>query len=155
MSAQQFMEILFGRLPDFFKNEAELRTLLERPRTHEPKLMQGLAEKGFGRNKWRRCRGSSTRRRAICCDVLAYVAYACPRLTRDERATKRQVTHPRAVQRQQQTLLDFVLAHYVEIPRFNPLTPSLFNTFPLHSNIFHRIYLLLQLPHGVSCCLRR
>ena len=30
MSAQQFMELLFGKLPDFFQSEAELRTTLER-----------------------------------------------------------------------------------------------------------------------------
>jgi type I restriction enzyme, R subunit len=27
MSAQQFMEILFGKLPDFFQSEQELRKL--------------------------------------------------------------------------------------------------------------------------------
>ncbi len=27
MSAMQFMEILFGKLPDFFQNEEELRTV--------------------------------------------------------------------------------------------------------------------------------
>ena len=30
MSAQQFMEMLFGKLPDFFKDEHELRTLCHR-----------------------------------------------------------------------------------------------------------------------------
>jgi len=31
MSAQQFMEMLFGKLPEFFKDEAELRTLWSAP----------------------------------------------------------------------------------------------------------------------------
>jgi hypothetical protein len=30
MSAQQFMEMLFGKLPEFFKDEAELRALWAR-----------------------------------------------------------------------------------------------------------------------------
>ena len=47
MSAQQFMEMLFGKLPEFFKDEAELRALWSAPDTRE-KLLQGLAEKGFG-----------------------------------------------------------------------------------------------------------
>ena len=47
ISAQQFMEMLFGKLPDFFKNEAELRALWSSPDTRA-KLLQGLAEKGFG-----------------------------------------------------------------------------------------------------------
>ena len=33
MSAQQFLEMLFGKLPDFFKNEDELRALWSRPDT--------------------------------------------------------------------------------------------------------------------------
>src|SRR3984957_8094540 len=41
MSAQQFMEMLFGRLPDFFKDEAELRALWSAPDTRA-RLMQGL-----------------------------------------------------------------------------------------------------------------
>jgi len=47
MSAQQFMEMLFGKLPAFFKDEAELRALWSAPETRK-KLLQGLAEKGFG-----------------------------------------------------------------------------------------------------------
>jgi type I restriction enzyme R subunit len=47
MSAQQFVEMLFGKLPDFFKNEAELRALWRVPEARK-KLLQGLAENGFG-----------------------------------------------------------------------------------------------------------
>src|SRR5271170_631190 len=47
ISAQQFMELLFGRLPEFFKDEAELRALWSTPDTRA-KLLHGLAEKGFG-----------------------------------------------------------------------------------------------------------
>lgn len=63
MSAQQFMEMLFGTLPEFFKDEAELRALWSLPDTRA-KLLQGLAEKGFGRTRWRKCNASSTPRRA-------------------------------------------------------------------------------------------
>src|SRR5205085_1676984 len=47
MSAQQFMEMLFGKLPEFFKDEDELRTLWSAPDTRKM-LLKGLAEKGFG-----------------------------------------------------------------------------------------------------------
>ena len=46
MSAQQFMEMLFGKLPEFFKNEAELRALWSAPDTRA-KLLQGLGGKGL------------------------------------------------------------------------------------------------------------
>ncbi len=47
MSAQQFMTMLFGKLPAFFKDEAELRAIWSAPDTRK-KLLDGLAEKGFG-----------------------------------------------------------------------------------------------------------
>jgi type I restriction enzyme R subunit len=50
MSAQQFLEMLFGKLPEFFKDEDELRTLWSAPDTRA-KLLQGLAEKGFGKDQ--------------------------------------------------------------------------------------------------------
>ena len=50
MSAQQFMESLFGRLPEFFKDEAELRALWSVPETRK-RLLEGLAEKGFGHDQ--------------------------------------------------------------------------------------------------------
>ncbi len=45
MSAQQFMESLFGKLPEFFKDEAELRAV-ERSRYPE-KAPDGPRRKGF------------------------------------------------------------------------------------------------------------
>jgi type I restriction enzyme R subunit len=50
MSAQQFMEMLFGKLPEFFKNEAELRALWSDPSTRK-KLLEGLAEEGFSQDQ--------------------------------------------------------------------------------------------------------
>ena len=47
MSAQQFLETLYGKLPDFFQDEAELRALWSVPDTRA-KLLAGLAEQGFG-----------------------------------------------------------------------------------------------------------
>ena len=46
-------------------------------------------------------------------DVLAYVAYALPTLTRQERATKAKVEISTHFNSKQQVFLDFVLSHYV------------------------------------------
>jgi N-6 DNA Methylase len=65
MSAQQFMELLFGKLPQFFKDEAELRAIWSAPDTRK-KLLQGLADKRFRpRPNSPKCKRSSTPRRAI------------------------------------------------------------------------------------------
>src|SRR3979490_260483 len=47
-------------------------------------------------------------------DVLAYVAYALPTLTRGERAANAKVRFDGNFNTKQQTFLDFVLAHYVK-----------------------------------------
>ena len=48
VSAAQFLESLFGALPEFFKDEDELRRLWSQPATRKAVLV-GLADKGFGR----------------------------------------------------------------------------------------------------------
>lgn len=65
MSAQQFMEALFGKLPDFFKNEEELRALWSRPDTRR-KLLEGLAEKGFGKDHLSEMQKIYMQRRVTC-----------------------------------------------------------------------------------------
>ena len=113
MSAQQFMEMLFGRLPDFFKNEAELRALWSAPDTRA-KLLQGLADKGFGTDQMGEMQKIINAEKSDLFDVLAYVAYALPTLTREERATRAKIRIRTQFNDKQQTFLDFVLAHYVK-----------------------------------------
>jgi type I restriction enzyme R subunit len=112
MSAQQFMELLFGRLPQFFKNEAELRALWSAPDTRS-KLLLGLAEKGFGADQMAEMQRIINAEKSDLFDVLAYVAYALPTLTREERATRAKVRIRAQFTDKQQTFLNFVLAQYV------------------------------------------
>ncbi|MDD2500176.1 MAG: DEAD/DEAH box helicase family protein [Geobacter sp.] len=114
MSAQQFMELLFGRLPEFFKNEQELRSLWSRPDTRK-KLLEGLAEKGFGHDQLIEMQRIIDAEKSDLFDVLAHVAYAMPPLTREERAGKARTLITQHFNNKLQLFLDFVLAHYVEI----------------------------------------
>jgi type I restriction enzyme, R subunit len=114
MSAQQFMELLFGKLPEFFKDEEELRILWSDPVTRA-KLLQGLAEKGFGREQMAEMQKIIDAEKSDLFDVLSYVAYALPPLTREERATKAKVIISTLFNTKQQVFLDFVLSHYVSV----------------------------------------
>lgn len=114
MSAQQFMEMLFGKLPDFFKDEDELRAIWSDPDTRK-KLLQGLAEKGFGHDQLAEMQKIIDAEKSDLFDVLAYVAYALPPLTREERATKAKVIINSCFNTKQQVFLDFVLSHYVSV----------------------------------------
>ena len=112
MSAQQFMETLFGKLPDFFKDETELRTIWSAPDTRA-KLLQGLAERGFGRDQLAEMQKIISAEKSDLLDVLAYVAYAFAPVTREERALKAKAEISARFSSKQQAFLDFVLAHYV------------------------------------------
>jgi type I restriction enzyme, R subunit len=114
MSAQQFMEQLFGKLPEFFKDEEELRTLWSMPDTRK-KLLQGLAEKGFGSEQLSEMQKIINAEKSDLFDVLAYVAYAFPPLTREERAARAKILIGQDFNSNQQVFLDFVLSHYVNI----------------------------------------
>ncbi|MEO5923266.1 MAG: DEAD/DEAH box helicase family protein [Bryobacteraceae bacterium] len=114
MSAQQFMELLFGKLPDFFKNEADLRTIWSSPDTRA-KLLQGLAEKGFGKEQLAEMQRIIDAEKSDLFDVLAHIAYALPTLSREERAARAKAGIGSQFTNKQQTFLDFVLAQYVKV----------------------------------------
>ncbi len=114
MSAQQFMETLFGRLPEFFKDEDELRALWGDPATRA-KLLEGLAEKGFGKEQLAEMQRVIDAEKSDLFDVLAHVAYALPPLSREERAEKAKVIISTHFNTKQRVFLDFVLSHYVSV----------------------------------------
>ena len=114
MSAQQFMELLFGKLPDFFHNEDELRKLWSSPDTRT-KLLEGLAEKGFGHDQLAEMQKIIDAEKSDLFDVLAHVAYARAPLTREVRAANAKVYINSQFTTKQQVFLEFVLSHYVTV----------------------------------------
>jgi type I restriction enzyme, R subunit len=122
MSAQQFMEELFGKLPDFFRNEGELRVIWSDPETRT-KLLEGLSEKGFGHEQLLEMQRIIEAENSDLFDVLAYVAYAKSPVTRDFRAANARVYINSSFSVKQQAFLDFVLSHYVSVG-VNELAPD-------------------------------
>ena len=114
MSAQQFLEMLYGKLPEYFKSEEELREIWSEPETRA-KLLEGLAEKGFGKEQMAEMQKVIEAEKSDLFDVLAHVAYALPTLTRAERAAKAKVEICLRFTSKQQIFLDFVLSHYVGV----------------------------------------
>jgi type I restriction enzyme R subunit len=112
MSAQQFLEALFGKLPEFFADEAQLRTLWSAPDTRK-KLLDGLAEKGFGKDQLAEMQKIIDAEKSDLFDVLANVAYAEVPLTRAERVARSMAMISANYNSKQQVFLDFVLSHYV------------------------------------------
>ncbi|HOY58813.1 MAG TPA: DEAD/DEAH box helicase family protein [Verrucomicrobiota bacterium] len=114
MSALQFMELLFGKLPEFFHDEEELRLIWSVPDTRK-RLLQGLAEKGFGHDQLSEMQRIIDAEASDLFDVLAHVAYSRTPLTREVRAANARVYINTRFSAKQQVFLDFVLEHYVVV----------------------------------------
>jgi len=114
VSAQQFIEALFGKLPELFKDEDELRTIWSQPDTRRS-LVEGLAERGFGGQQLDAIRRATDAQESDLFDVLAYIAFLRPPLKRAERVdANRDVILSRCEPRQR-GFLDFVLSQYVQV----------------------------------------
>ena len=113
ISAADFMKQLFGQVTKLFRNEDELRKLWSKPSTRR-KLLDGLAEAGFGSEQLSELRRFIDAEKSDLYDVLAYVAYAKKLVTREERAHTHRTIILADYEPSQQEFLDFVLGHYVE-----------------------------------------
>jgi len=113
MSAAQFLEVLYGALPEFFKDEDELRRIWSAPDTRKA-LLAGLADKGFGREPLDEMQKIIEAENSDLFDVLAYVAFAAEPVTRSERARAAHAAAAAECNDKQQAFVGFVLAQYVK-----------------------------------------
>ena len=112
LTVEQFLKNLFGELPSFYKNEADLRRIWSDPLTRT-ELLTKLGEHGFSMVDLGKIQELISAEESDLYDVLAYISFAAPKKTREKRASsaRRRVS----VQFTDRTrdFIDFVLDHYV------------------------------------------
>jgi type I restriction enzyme, R subunit len=111
MSAQQFMELLFGKLPEFFRDEDELRSIWSDPDTRR-KLLEGLSERGFGRDQLLEMQKIIHAEKSDLFDVLSHVSFASNPKSRIERASAARKSVAKDFTERQQAFVNFVLDQY-------------------------------------------
>lgn len=114
MSAEQFLQSLYGQLPELFMNEAELRTLWSKPDTRKA-LLQGLAEKGYGSDSLGEIQRLIDAEKSDLFDVLACIAFQLPPISREQRAEQAKIEISTHFNSKQRAFLEFVLAQYVSV----------------------------------------
>ena len=112
ISAQEFLESMFGSLPEFFSNEDELRAIWSKPDTRK-KLLLELNEKGVTSSQLEDLKGLINAEESDLYDVLAYVAFATNPVKRSERADMAKSQFG-VYESKQKVFLDFVLDQYVQ-----------------------------------------
>jgi len=114
VSAQEFMENLFGKLPDLFHSEDELRALWSHPMTRRT-LLEKLDEAGFSKDDLQTLQKLVNLEKSDLFDVLEYVFNADSKsMTRAERATAAQSTIYAILNEKQKEFISFVLSKYIE-----------------------------------------
>jgi len=113
MSAAEFIQRLFGDLPELFKDEDELRALWSEPGTRKA-LLENLSEKGYGDEQLSEIKRMIDAENSDLFDVLAYVAFSLSPLTRAERVEHGRGRIATEYDEKLQTFLDFVLSQYVK-----------------------------------------
>ena len=111
ISAQEFIQQLFGELPSFFQSEDELRKIWVLPSTRK-KMIEELSERGYTNEQLEDLRKLIHGEDSDLFDVLNYIAYHKDLVPRLDRADKAKI-HLMDYNTKQQEFLNFVLEQYV------------------------------------------
>ena len=114
MSSQEFMEKLFGKLPDLFDDEKELRKIWGNPITRKT-LLEKLEEAGFNKKDLKTLQKLVKLEKSDLFDVLEYVYNSSIKsLTREERVSKAKPNIFTLLNEKQKEFIEFVLSKYIE-----------------------------------------
>ena len=114
ISAEQFLNNLFGELPNLFKNEVELRKQWSKPNTRKI-LLEKLDAAGFPKSDLLIVQSLVNMEKSDLFDVLEYVFNGnYSSLTREERVAAAQATIFAILDDKQKEFIEFVLSKYVE-----------------------------------------
>lgn len=114
ISAEDFLNNLFGELPKLFTSEQELRTIWSNPTTRKV-LLEKLDDAGFGREELATLQKLIDAEKSDLFDVLEYVFNSDVKpMTREQRVAAAQATIFAILNDQQKEFIEFVLGKYVE-----------------------------------------
>jgi len=114
ISAEEFLNNLFGELPNLFKSEDELRTLWSNPLTRRT-LLEKLDAAGFPKSDLLIVQQLVNMEKSDLFDVLEYVFNGnYQSMTREERVATSQATIFALLNNRQKEFIEFVLSKYIE-----------------------------------------
>lgn len=111
VSPRQFLEELFGALPEFFASEEKLRELWSNPDTRK-RLLDELTKRGFDSDKLKNLQKLIDAEDSDMYDVLRYVAFAKDALTREYRAEHIDTNYFGELSEDEEVFVKFVLNKY-------------------------------------------
>jgi type I restriction enzyme R subunit len=113
ISIQEFMDNMFGAMPDFFKSEEELREIWSNPTTRKA-FLEKIAEIGYGKDELEVLQKMIDAEQSDLFDVLTYVSFLTQPISRTERVKRAKDKIFEGLDEKQKEFLDFVLSKYEE-----------------------------------------
>jgi type I restriction enzyme R subunit len=112
VSTQQFIEEMFGRLPDFFSSSDDLHHIWADPDTREA-LLDKLEEAGYGKEVLKDIRTIIDAENSDLMDVLEYIAYATTPIERRVRA-ERIKDYEQTLNEAQKQFVEYLVNAYIQ-----------------------------------------
>jgi type I restriction enzyme R subunit len=113
ITLEQFIKILFGKIPEFFKDSKDLRARWSDPTTREA-LLQNLSDNGFSKERLRQVQALTQNEKCDLLDVLELIAYNKSPMERAERVRLMHEEILNEITEKQVPFMEFVLQQYVE-----------------------------------------
>jgi type I restriction enzyme R subunit len=113
ITAAMFIQHLFGKLPEFYSSEQELRDIWSDPATRKV-LLERLDEAGYSVDALRTLRDMVTDPKSDLFDVLEYVSFEVSPITRAQRVAAAEPKIYEGLTPEQREFVEFVLSRYIE-----------------------------------------
>ncbi len=113
VSVQEFMDNMFGVMPEFFKSEGELRKIWSNPTTRKA-FLEKIAAIGYGKDELEMLQKMIDAEQSDLFDVLSYVSFLTAPISRVERVEQAKGKIMEGLDEKQKEFLNFVLSKYEE-----------------------------------------
>jgi type I restriction enzyme R subunit len=113
ISSEEFIQKLFGTLPEFFKSEDELINIWSNPTTRK-NFLDKLNSLGYGKDELESLQKIVNAENSDLFDVFAYIAFTTSPISRSERVAKAQTSIFNNLDLDQKEFIEFVLEKYID-----------------------------------------
>ncbi|MBU4347172.1 DEAD/DEAH box helicase family protein [Patescibacteria group bacterium] len=113
ISIQEFMDNMFGAMPEFFKSEEELRKIWSNPTTRKV-FLEKIAVVGYGKDELETLQKMIDAEQSDLFDVLIYISFLTQPISRVQRVEQSKGKIFEGLEEKQKEFLDFVLSKYEE-----------------------------------------
>ena len=113
VTIEQFIKILFGRIPDFFSSKQDLREQWSDPKTREA-LLKNLSDGGFSKERLRQVQALTENEKCDLLDVLELIAYQQDPIERAERVRLMHDEIMGELNEKVRPFVEFVLQQYID-----------------------------------------